>query len=123
NSDALVGGIASNSARSTRTLSNFASNSNWLANQWNHVALVYNVNSIILYLNGVQVAQNTGLSFTSMGNSSNQSRLGAPSSSTQNSASVFNDHSYTTYLGRMDNLYIIKGALTAAEVVALKNTN
>jgi chitodextrinase len=123
NSDALVGGIASNSVRSSITLSSFASNANWLANQWNHVALVYNVNSITLYLNGVQVAQNTGLSFTSVGNSSNQSRLGAPSSSTLNSASVFNDQTYTTYLGRMDNLYVIKGALSPADIIVLKNTN
>ena len=40
-----------------------------------------------------------------------------------NSASVFNDQSYTTYLGKMDNLYIIKGTLSATDLVALKNTN
>jgi large repetitive protein len=123
NSDDLVGGIASNSVRNTITLSNFVSNANWIANQWNHVALVYNVNSLILYLNGVQVAQNTNLSFTSVGNSSNQSRLGLPSSTSQNSASVFNDQSYSSYLGKMDNLYIIKGALNAADLIDLKGTN
>ena len=123
NSDDLIAGIASNSSRTTITLSNFASNANWLCNQWNHVAFVYNVNSLTLYLNGVQVAQNTNLSFSSVGNSSNQSRLGAPSSSSQNNASVFNDQSYSTFLGNMDNMYIIKGALTAADLVTLKNTN
>jgi hypothetical protein len=123
NSDGLVGGIASNSVRNTITLSNFTSNANWLSNQWNHVALVYNSNALYLFLNGVQVAQNTSLAFTSIGNSTNQSRLGAPSSSSANSASVFNDQSYTTFLGSMDNMYIIKGALSAAELVALKNTN
>lgn len=123
NSDALVGGVASGSVRSTITLSNFVTNVNWLANQWNHVALVYNVNSLTLYLNGVQVAQNAALTFTSIGNSTNQSRLGMPSSNSSNSASVFNDQAYSNYLGRMDNLYIIKGALTAADLVDLKNTN
>jgi hypothetical protein len=124
NSDALVGGVASGSVRNTITLNNFATNSNWLANQWNHVALVYNSNSLALYINGVQVAQNsTAYSFTSIASSSNQSRLGYPSSNNSNSASVFNDQNYTTYLGRMDNLFIIRGALTAAEIVALKNSN
>lgn len=123
NDDDLVGGVASNSVRSTITLANFVSNANWMAGQWNHVALVYNANSLTLFLNGVQVAQNNSLSFTSIGNSSNQSRLGLPSSTTQNSASVFNDRSYSGYVGRMDNLYIIRGALTADELIALKNTN
>jgi large repetitive protein len=123
NSDDLVGGIASNSVRNTITLSDFVSNVNWLTNQWNHVALVYNVNSLTLYLNGVEVAQNANLSFTSVGNTSNQSRLGMPSSTSSNSASVFNDQSYTSYLGRMDNLYIVRGALSAEDLIALKNTN
>ena len=122
NSDGLAGGIASGSVRNSVTLTNFVTNSNWLANQWNHVALVYNANSLTLYVNGVQVAQNANLSFGSVANSSNQSRIGLPSS-TSSSASVFNDQSYTSYLGKIDNLYIIRGALSAAELVALKNTN
>jgi hypothetical protein len=122
NGDALIGGVASGSVRSAITLNSFASNSNWLANQWNHVALVYNINTLTLYLNGVQVAQNLNLTFASIGNSSNQSRLGMPSS-TSASASVFNDQTYSTYLGKMDNLYIIRGALTAADIITLKSTH
>ncbi|MBL7699543.1 MAG: fibronectin type III domain-containing protein [Chitinophagaceae bacterium] len=120
NSDDLIAGIANNGSRATITLSNFVSNSNWLNNQWNHVTVVYNVNSLTLYVNGVQVAQNASLSFTSVGNSTNQSRIGAPSS-TSSSSTVFNDNSYSTYLGNMDNMYIIAGALSPADITALRN--
>jgi hypothetical protein len=120
NSDDLIGGIASNSSRSTVTLSNFTDNGNWLNNQWNHVTLVYNVNTLTLFLNGVQVAQNGSLPFTSVGNSSNASRIGRPSS-TSNSGTVFNDGSYSNYSGSMDNLYIINGALGTEDINAIRN--
>jgi hypothetical protein len=123
NSDDLIGGIASNSSRSTVTLSNFTSNSNWINNQWNHVTLVYNVNTLTLFLNGVQVAQSSSLSFTSVGNSSNASRIGRPSSSSGSSATVFNDNAngYSNYSGLMDNLFIINGALSAEDINAIRN--
>ncbi len=123
NSDDLVAGVASGSVRSTITLSNFTGNSNWLSGQWNHVAVVYNVNSLKLFLNGVEVASNNSLSFVTIsGTSSNASRLGRPST-TSNSASVFNDGSYGNYAGLMDNMFIIRGALSAGEIVQLKSNN
>ncbi len=118
NSDDLVAGIASGSTRNTITLSNFASNSNWLSGQWNHVAVVYNVSTFTLYLNGVSVASNNSLSFTSIGSSSNASRLGDVSGT--NSGVVFNDGSYSDYLGSMDNLYIIRSALGVADINTLR---
>ena len=120
NSDDLVGGIASNSSRNTVTLSNFTNNGNWLSNQWNHVALVYNNSSLTLYLNGVQVASTNSLSFASVGNSNNTSRLGNPSGSSS-SNTVFNDNNYSGYQGYMDNLIIIRGALSPEEINQLRN--
>jgi pimeloyl-ACP methyl ester carboxylesterase len=123
NSDDLVGGIASGSSRSTVTLSNFTNNSNWIRSQWNHVALVYDVNSLTMYLNGVQVAQTTSLPFTSVGNSSNASRIGRPSATSNSNTTVFNDNpsGYSNYSGSMDNLYIINGALGTEEINAIRN--
>ena len=120
NSDDLIGGIASNSSRSTVTVSNFDNNSNWNDNGWNHVTMVYNVNTLTLYLNGVQVAQNNSLSFTSVGNSSNASRIGRPSA-TNNSSTVFNDGSYSNYSGLMDNLMVINGALGVEDINRIRN--
>lgn len=125
-SNDLVAGVASGSSRSTISLTNFPNNANWLAGQWNHVAVVYNSNTLTLYLNGVQVASTNSLSFTSIGNSSSSSRLGAPSGT--GSDNVFNDGSaltgsYSTYLGSMDNMFIIKAALSQADIVQLKNTH
>ena len=118
NNGTLSAGIAGGGSRSTANLSNFTSNSNWQSNQWNHVAVVYNANSLTLFLNGVQVAQNNSLSFASVSNSNSASRLGNVSGS-GSSQSVFSDNNYSSYQGLMDNLMIIRGALTAAEVSQL----
>lgn len=116
NSNALIAGIASGSSRHTASLNSFVNNSNWRSNQWNHVAVVYNVNTLKLYLNGVEVAANNSLPFLSVGNSSNASRIGRPSA-TNTSGTVFNTSSSVTgYTGGMDDLYIIRGALSADEI-------
>ncbi|MEO8582923.1 MAG: fibronectin type III domain-containing protein, partial [Flavitalea sp.] len=116
NNNDLQGGVASGSVRSSITLSSFASNGNWLSNQWNHVALVYNVNSITLYLNGVSVASNVALSFNSIANSTNVSRIGNYSGS-----NVFNDGSYSTWTGSLDNVFIIRGALLKSEIDSIRS--
>lgn len=123
NSNALIAGIASGSTRATASLNNFVSNTNWQSGQWNHVAVVYDINSLKLYLNGVLVASNDNLSFISVtGTSNNASRLGQPSTTNTN-ASVFNDGSYSNYTGLMDNLYIIRGALSEAEINYLRTNH
>jgi large repetitive protein len=116
----LIAGIASGSSRHTAALSSFATSTNWQTNQWNHVAVVYDLNTILLYLNGVQVASNTTLPFTTVGSSTNASRIGNPSG-TGTSNTVFNDNAYTGYQGLMDNLLIIRGALGAAEINLIRS--
>lgn len=119
NANALEAGIASNNVRSTISLANFASNGNWVAGGWNHIAVVHSTNSIRLYLNGVQVAANTSLSFTSIAaNSGSSSRLGYPSTD-----NAFNDaqNTYAFYSGLMDNFHIlVNEAASAAQVNALR---
>jgi len=116
NSSDLVGGIASGSALTSITLSNFASDANWQTNQWNHVALVYDATSLTLYLNGVSVASNNTLIFSSVGNSTNASRIGNYTGS-----NVFNDNSYSTWQGLMDNIYVIRGALSKSEIDSIRS--
>lgn len=120
NSNDLVAGIASGSSRSTITLNSFANNNNWLSDQWNHVVLVYNVSALELYLNGVLVASTQSLPFISIGSTFNASRIGDRSGTT-NGSTVFNDGNYSSYQGLMDDFIVIRGALTPAEINALKN--
>jgi large repetitive protein len=130
NSDDLIAGIASNTSgstvRSTVTFSNFVTNgTTWNDNNWNHIALVYDVNKITLYVNGIQVATTSGtLAFTSIGTSSNASRLGLPSTNSNTSASVFNESSaYTVFSGLMDNVIIVNGALTVDQINTLRTAH
>lgn len=119
NANNLEAGIASGSVRNTITLNSFASNGNWQSGGWNHIAVVYNANTIRLYLNGVQVAQNLALTFSSIAAAStSSSRLGYPSG--ENS---FNDaqNTYAFYSGLMDNFQIlVNDGATAAEVNQLR---
>lgn len=120
NSGVLSAGVASGGTRATINLNSFTSNPNWVSGGWNHVAVVYDRSSLILYLNGTNVASTNSLSFNSIGNSSNASRMGEPSG-TGSSNTVFNDGSYSTYTGLMDNIYVIRAALTQADVAVIKN--
>ena len=116
NNNDLVAGIASGSSRTAITLSSFASNANWKTNQWNHVALVYDLTSLTLYLNGVSVASTNALTFSSVGNSTNASRIGNYSGS-----NVFNDGTYSTWTGLIDNMYVIRGALSQSEIDSIRS--
>jgi pimeloyl-ACP methyl ester carboxylesterase len=122
----LQAGIASGSSRFTATSTTLTSNVNWLGlNNWNHVAVVYDVNSLKLYLNGVLVATNTGtIAFTAMGAAvSNASRLGY-SSGTNGSDNAFNSGNGSSdyFAGQMDDIHVINGALTAAEISSLSTS-
>src|SRR2546423_1449442 len=64
----ILAGIASNNNRKNFSVS-------YSSTAWNHVALVYNGNTLRLYLNGVQVGSNTSLPFSSVGSTTNGSRI------------------------------------------------
>jgi dienelactone hydrolase len=118
----LQAGIASGGTRNTITLNNVATNGNWISGGWNHVAVVYNVNSLKLFLNGVEVASNNALSFTSVAAAaSNNARLGY--SGTNNSDNVFNSASTSSdyFAGQMDDIYVINGSMLASEINTLRN--
>lgn len=122
NSGSLQAGIASASTRATTSLSNVTSNANWISGDWNHVAVVYNVNSLKLFLNGVEVAANNALGITSVAAAAaNNSRLGY--SGSNNSDVAFNQSAGSNdyFAGQMDDIYVINGAMTANEISNLIN--
>jgi hypothetical protein len=111
--------VASNNTRNTINTS-FTNTSSWT-----HVAVVYNGNTIRLFVNGVQAASNTSLSFSSIAaSSSSVSRFGYPGG-TGSSENAFGltQSSFTQFSGLMDNIYVIEGALSASEISSLMTTN
>lgn len=121
--NALEAGIASASIRFTTSVDNFQSNENWNAGDWNHVAVVYDVQKLSIYLNGVEVAVNDQLTFSSIAaTANNASRFGYAGGAGEN---VFNVASTTSdyYVGLMDEIYIINGALNANEIEVLMDNN
>ncbi len=124
NSGNLQAGIASAGTRVSISSSALSSNPNWLGtNNWNHVAVVYNVNSLKIFLNGVEVASNNNLGITSVAAAaSNNSRFGYSggngSDNALNSASGSSDY----FGGLMDDIYVINGAMAANEIARLINS-
>lgn len=86
------------------------------ANIWSHVAMVYSGNSLRMYVNGVKVAENTNLPFSSVAATTNNSRLGY-----HNSGNAFRANATAYYKGRMDDLRVIDANLSAGEIVQLMN--
>ena len=116
NSNSLQAGIASGSSRATAVVNSVASNASWISGGWNHVAVVYNVNTLKLFINGVEKAS-TNLSFSSVSSTTNSSRIGAT-----NSSNAFNSStSGTFYGGLIDDVEILNEPLAAAQIVALMN--
>jgi len=118
----LQAGIASGGTRTSITVTDLLANANWISGNWNHVAVVYNVNSLKLFLNGVEVASNNALSFSSVAAAvSNNSRFGY--SGNANGENVFNSASGSSdyFNGQMDDIYVINGAMLAAEINTLRN--
>jgi predicted esterase len=109
NSNTLIAGVANNSTRRE-----FASTYNNTA--WNHIALVYSTNTLRLYINGVlQPNSITNLPFTSVGSTSNASRIGA-----NNSTNAFNIlFGMANYSGLLDDFEIYSKALSQSDVTAL----
>lgn len=114
NAGALQAAIASGNNRFNIVVNNVVSDANWIANGWNHVEVVYNVDNLKLYLNGV-LAGTTNLNFSTVGASSNASRIGA-----SNGTNAFNSSaSATFYAGLLDDITIIQEPLNATGIAAL----
>lgn len=124
NGNALQAGVASAGTRVSIT-SNLSGNGNWLgANQWNHVAVVYNENSLKLFLNGAEVASNNALGFTSIAAAaSNNSRFGYSGGNT--SDNVFNEASTTSdyFNGQMDDIQVYNGAFNATGINTIRTNS
>lgn len=104
----LYAGVASNNTRYNISIA-------YTSTGWNHIALVYNGNSIRLYVNGVEAAANTSMTFTSITTTTNGSRIG-----TVNSTNAFNTG--TGYFnGLLDDINIYATALSASDIVNLMN--
>lgn len=83
---------------------------------WNHIAVVYASNTFRLYVNGVQAAANTAMSFTTVGTTTNESAIGITSGT--NSGNVTG----TTYFsGLLDNLEIYDFELKADQIASIMN--
>jgi len=114
NAGSLQGGIASGNTRFSVVVNSITTNSNWISNGWNHIALVYNVNQLEMYLNAVLIGSQS-LTFNSVGSSTNASRIGA-----SNSSNAFNSSSSSTNVGGLlDDFVIFKEPLNAAGINAL----
>ncbi len=111
NGTALQAAIASNSTRRTLSVSSITSNAAWVTGGWNHIGLVYNVNALTLYLNGVSVGTTT-LTTSSVFSTTDASRFGASSGT-----NAFNTSATSSYFkGMIDNVVAVKEALSAAQM-------
>lgn len=109
NSNRLYANVASNNVRSEISTA-------YTSSAWNHIAVVYVGNTFRLYVNGVQAAANTNLSFVSVGTTTNGSAIGITSGT--NSANL----SGTAYFnGLLDNFEVFETALSASQVAAVMN--
>jgi len=107
NSSTLYAAVASGSVM--RSLSD-----PYTSTGWNHIAVVYSGSSLRLYVNGVQEAVTTALPFSSVGSTSNGSRIAY-----SNGTHAYNTSSPGYFNGWMDNFAIYNKALTATEVLNL----
>ncbi|MFT3980381.1 MAG: fibronectin type III domain-containing protein [Ferruginibacter sp.] len=116
NSGSLQAGLATGSVRYTAVANSITSNVNWVLNGWNHVTVVYDVNKLRLFLNGVLLTT-TNLSQSVINTSSNAGRIGA-----SNGTNAFNSSaSSTNYSGLIDDFEVYMEPLSAAQVVAVMN--
>jgi len=108
NANVLHAGIASNNTRRSITIP-------YTSTGWNHIALVYNSSELALYVNGVQVAANNALPFTSVGTTTDGSMIGD-----DNGGNALNT-GFGQLNGRIDNFYIVDKALSVEELTKLMN--
>jgi len=109
NNNTLIAAVASNNSRASISTA-FTSTS------WTHVAVVYNGDSLLLYVNGNLAASNTSLSFHALATTTNGARIGQI-----NGTSALNAFTNNLYGGWVDDFTIFNMALTTAAVNAVKN--
>ncbi len=108
NANQIVAGVASNNVRASISAA-------YNSTGWNHVALVYSTNTLILYVNGTQVASNTSLSFSSIGTTTDGSMIGDDNGTTALNTTFGN------FDGKIDNFAIYGSALDATQIQQLMN--
>ncbi|MBN8850255.1 MAG: fibronectin type III domain-containing protein, partial [Sphingobacteriales bacterium] len=108
NNSTLIGAVASGGTRQniTTTLSN---------TNWTHVALVYNGDSLLLYVNGNLAASNTNLGFHSIATTTDGARIGQT-----NGTNAYNTTG-NYFSGNIDLVEVFNYALSAAEVSSVKS--
>jgi predicted esterase len=99
----LYAGVASNNSRRSFFVG-------YTSTGWNHIALVYSGSTLRLYVNGALAGSDLSLPFTSLGTTTNGSRIG-----TINSTNAFNVGT-GFFSGKIDNFGIYSKALTASEI-------
>jgi len=109
NANVLHAGIVSNNTGRRSITTPYTSTG------WNHIALVYNSSELALYVNGVQVAANNALPFTSVGTTTDGSMIGD-----DNGGNSLNT-GFGQLNGRIDNFYIVDKALSVEELTKLMN--
>ncbi|MBN9384775.1 MAG: fibronectin type III domain-containing protein [Chitinophagaceae bacterium] len=109
NNNTLIAAVASNNSRASISTSFSSTN-------WTHVAVVYNGDSLLLYVNGSLAASNTSLSFHSLSTTTNGARIGQV-----NGTNALNVSNSTLFGGWIDDFTILNMALTTAAVNAVMN--
>lgn len=114
NANSLQAAAARGGVRSTLSISSITSSPGWVSGGWNHVAVVYNTNTLKIFINGVERAS-TGLSFTSIASSNDLSRIGASTGT-----NAFNSSSNSSnWGGLIDDIVVLNEPVNAAGAAKL----
>ncbi|RYY56140.1 MAG: T9SS type A sorting domain-containing protein [Chitinophagaceae bacterium] len=104
----LRAGIASNNIRKSISTP-------YSSNAWNFITVVYSVNSLKLYVNGVLAAQDLALGFNSVGATTNASRIGYFNGTNALNAGTLR------FTGLMDDASVHTIALSERQILNLMN--
>ncbi|MHA4808117.1 fibronectin type III domain-containing protein [Flavitalea flava] len=108
NNTTLTAGVAS--ANNRKTITTTLNNTNW-----NHIAVVYYGDSLLLYVNGILAASNINLGFHSIGTTSNGARIGQT-----NGTNAYNNNG-NVFGGWIDDFGVFNTALSADVIATLIN--
>lgn len=104
----IYAGVAATNVR-------YAVSANYTSTDWHHIAMVYDTNTLRLYVDGSEVGAVTGMTFTAIPASAANSSIGRV-----NSTNAFG--AGTGYFdGWIDELSIFGKALTPAEIAAIRD--
>jgi large repetitive protein len=114
NGNGLHAGVASSNVRHVASVNNIATNPNWINGGWNHIAVVDDINTLRLIVNGVELATTT-TGFTSTNASTSNSRIGASSGT-----NAFNSSSSSTNMGGLiDDVIVLTEPINTQGALAL----